>query len=182
MGFGSILKTAFPFISAAAGLGGPLGTMAANAVGQALGVEKVDPSPDGITAAITAAQSKDPDALLKLQDAENQFKLQMQKLGLDDAEKMAQMDVDDRANARARQIAVKDRTPAILAFTTTAGFFALLALLAYHAVPVQSEKLLDVMLGSLGTAWIGVMNYFFGSSSGSAAKTQIMAQQAQTTK
>lgn len=64
--FKSVFKNLFPFISAAASIGGPLGTLAANAVGGALGVN-VDPTQDGIDQAITDAQIKDPEALAKLQ-------------------------------------------------------------------------------------------------------------------
>ncbi len=178
MGFKNILKCAFPFLAAGASLGGPLGAMAANAVGQALGIDKVPPTPDGISDAIAAAQSKDPDALVKLKAAEQDFELQMKKLGFDTVEKLEQLDVEDRANARAREIAVKDRLPAILALLVTGGFFSLLGVLSFRAVPSDSATILNVMVGSLGTAWVGVINYYFGSSSGSAAKTQILADQA----
>jgi hypothetical protein len=174
MGFQAIFKTAFPFISAAAGLGGPLGTMAANAVGKAIGVDNV--STDQIPDAIATATSKDPDAMLKLKQAEQDFQLQMQKLGFENAEKLAELDASDRANARAREISVRDKTPAVLAYAVTAGFFSLLWLLAFHSVPVESERILDVMVGSLGTAWIGVVTYYFGSSAGSAEKTRLLAQ------
>jgi hypothetical protein len=38
----------------------------------------------------------------------------------------------------------------------------------------SSEPLL-VMLGSLGTAWIACVNYWFGSTSGSKTKTELLA-------
>lgn len=80
----------------------------------------------------------------------------------------------DRINARSRQIIVKDRIPAILAISVTGGFFSLLWLLAFHQVPPASEKILDVMIGSLATAWTGIVTYYFGSSAGSDRKTEML--------
>lgn len=174
MGFQAIFKTAFPFISAAASLGGPLGTMAANAVGKAIGIDNV--SPDKVDDAIAEATTKDPEAMLKLKQAEADFQLRMQELGFKQATDLLNIDAADRANARAREMAVRDRTPMILAFAITIGFFSLLGMLAFHSVPQQSEKILDIMVGSLGTAWIGIVTYYFGSSAGSQEKTRIMAE------
>ena len=182
MGFKSILKTMFPFISVAASLGGPLGTMAAKTVGTALGINIPDTSEDGITKAITDAQIKDPNALIKIQQAEHDFQLQMEKLGLDSIEKLEKIASDDRVNARAREIAVKDKIPAIMAITVTAGFFGLLALMVFRNIPMDSQVIINVMVGSLGTAWVGIVNYYFGSSSGSVQKTAIMADQAKNNK
>ena len=58
----------FPYIATAAEVGGPIGVMAANAVGNALGVSNV--KPDDLEKTIQNAQVKDPEALLKLQQAE----------------------------------------------------------------------------------------------------------------
>ena len=71
---------------------------------------------------------------------------------------------------------VKDWTPSVLGYIVTVGFFGLLAYLATHDVPNTSERILDVMIGSLGTAWIGIINYYYGSSSGSSRKTELLAQ------
>jgi hypothetical protein len=164
----------FPFISAAAGMGGPLGLLAANAVGTALGVDK---PPADIEAAITAAQTKDPEAILKLRQAEQQFQLQMERLGFESVEQLEQIAAADRASARAREMSVRDKIPAVLAIAVTGGFFGLLALLIFHAIPVESREVLSVMTGALGTAWVSIVSYYFGSSSGSAAKTQLLAEQ-----
>lgn len=179
MSFKSVLKSAFPFITTAAQLGGPLAVMAANAVGGAIGIDKVDPSPGGIEAAITQAQIKDPDALLKLEEAERGFQVQMQKLGFENVEKLAAIDAEDRASARAREIALKDRLPAILSIGVTLGFFTLLALLAFRTIPDTSREIVVAMTGTLGTAWIGIVNYYFGSSAGSARKSDTISNIAQ---
>jgi hypothetical protein len=182
MGFDAVLKKAFPFISAAASLGGPLGTMAANAVGSAIGVDKVEASADGIASAVTSAQTKDPEALLKLQQVEADFKVQMAKLGFEDAEKLAEMEFSDREGARQREISVRDNTPKILAFVVvalTAGAEGYLLLHGMVNIDPSWAVVLGRILGTLDSALITVLAYYFGSSSGSAAKTDIMAKQQQ---
>ncbi len=179
---GTIGKDVFPFIATAASGNIPgLVAMAAQKVASVIGVDKIEPTADAIDAAIVQAQTTNPDILLKLKEADHEFEIKMAELGFDSVEKMAEIDAGDRANARAREVAVKDVTPKFLAFAVTFGFFGLLWLLAFRAVPESSKSILDVMVGSLGTAWIGIINYYFGSSSGSAAKTEILATQAAAT-
>jgi hypothetical protein len=63
-----------------------------------------------------------------------------------------------------------DKVAAILAYALTAGFFILLFMFIFFQVPAGSKDVLQIMLGILGTAWIAVITYYFGSSSGSKAK------------
>lgn len=81
-------------------------------------------------------------------------------------------EVDDRKSAREMQSTTRSRMPAILALLVTVGFFGILyALMMGYAKP--SNELM-IMLGSLGTAWSGIIAYYFGSSAGSQAKTDAL--------
>jgi hypothetical protein len=162
MSFGStakqVLATVAPLLGTA--LGGPFGGLAGSMLAKALGT--TDPAAQ--EAAIT---STDPDILLKLKEADTAFQTQMKALQISEAK----LSFDDTANARAREIAVKDKLPAILAISVTLGFFSVLLIMLFRGVPATGSEAFLVMLGSLGTAWAGVMGYYFGSSSGSASKT-----------
>ena len=55
----------------------------------------------------------------------------------------------------------------LLAIGITLGFFGLLTYMLKFDVPAANKDILNIMLGSLGTAWISIVGYFFGSSAGS---------------
>lgn len=146
-------------------LGGPFGGMAGAAIAKALGGKSVDDP-----AVESAILSGDNEALLKIKQANNDFLIQMEKLGID-RDKLV---YDDIANARAREVAVKDRTPTVLAYAVTLGFFVTLLILIFHGKPAQGGDALLVLLGSLGTAWAAIMAYYYGSSKSSDTKTQAL--------
>lgn len=64
--------------------------------------------------------------------------------------------------------------PTFLVITTTFGFFALMAMLVFHEPPAESRVILQVLIGSVSSSWGALIGYYFGSSSGSAKKTDIM--------
>jgi hypothetical protein len=43
-----------------------------------------------------------------------------------------------------------------------------------NGMPKTGTEALLMMLGALGTAWTGVINFYYGSSAGSKAKTDAM--------
>jgi hypothetical protein len=166
-----LVKSIAPTIGTA--LGGPLGGIAGLALTKALGVS--DEAAKDETALAAAVQGASPDQLLALKKADQDFAVQMQKLGFENIEALEAIAAGDRANAREREIKTRDWTPKALAIAITVGFFGLLGFLMKYAPPTGNERILDIMLGSLGSAWIGVVTYYFGSSAGSARKTEIMA-------
>jgi len=69
--------------------------------------------------------------------------------------------------------------PVFLVLTTTIGFFALIGKICLYEIPAGSKEIAFAMIGSISTAWTGVVGYYFGSSAGSARKTEMLGSAAQ---
>lgn len=108
------------------------------------------------------------------------YETRMKELEAQASMKLEELATSDRASARQRELALAaagsaDYTPKILAYSVTFGFFAVLFYMMAFPVPAGVERVVDVLLGSLGMAWISIVTYYFGSSSGSAAKSKILS-------
>ncbi len=162
-----LVRTVAPSIASA--VGGPLAGMATKAISEAL-LGKPDGTEQELLQAVDRAT---PDQLLALKKAEQDFAVQMRELDID----LERIAVADRDSARSREVKTKDWTPKALAGLITVGYFGALFYMLRNGLPQHggSEAML-VMLGTLGTAWGGVVAYYFGSSAGSRAKDEIMRQ------
>lgn len=156
----SWLEQVAPTIATA--LGGPLAGLAVTAISKAIGI-----SEDDVEKTMNAGKMS-ADQITQLKLAELEFQKQANELGLN-FEKLA---VDDRASARNMQVATKSWIPGVLALGITIGFFGILLYMMTGNVTPSNELL--VMLGSLGTAWTGVVGYYFGSSSSSQHKDELL--------
>lgn len=163
----SVLAAVAPLIGTA--LGGPFGGLAGSLLSKALGTS----DPKAMEAAIT---STDPDILLKLKQADSEFQEHMKQLGIDQ-DKLA---FDDTANARNLEIQSKSWTPSILSYgvlgASTSAFLAIV--LGWVRMP--SDPTTAAIYGSVLTFLVteskAVLGYWFGSSSGSQAKDDTIAQ------
>lgn len=72
----------------------------------------------------------------------------------------------------------KDRTPSRLAWAVTCGFLTALYLLFIVDLPTTSHDILLILITTLANQWGAIMNYYFGSSTGSAKKTDAIVAQA----
>lgn len=162
-----LLINAAPWLANA--VGGPLAGMAVKAIGNALG--QPDATPDAVVQALATAT---PNQILQLKQAEADFELKMRELGINSIQKLEEIAAGDRDSARKREIEVKDSTPRVLSYIVTGGFFSLLLLMMFKQPPDGSGPVLNIMLGSLGTAWIQCISYYFGTTASSQRKTDLL--------
>ena len=148
----------------ATALGGPLAGMAVSAVSKAIGC-----TPEEVQNVISSGKL-DATQVAAIQQAELELKKQAQAMNLD-FEKLAN---DDRKSARDMQTITRSFIPPLLAIGVTLGFFGILFGLMYGQI--QHAPQIDIMLGSLGTAWTGIIAFYFGSSASSQNKDQLLHQ------
>lgn len=169
----SWLKGIAPTVATA--LGGPLAGLAVEAVGSAFGW--TDATKEKVEAALSSGQLSG-DQLLALRTAEMDLQAKEKDLGV----KFAEIETQDRSNARQMQISNKSFMPALLSTIVTVGYFAVLIGMMTKAFSVQDSQALLIMLGSLGTAWGMVMAFWFGTTRQSEDKTLLLAKAEQSKK
>jgi len=162
--FGPLLGSVAPTIATA--LGGPVAGMAVKALSGALFGHE-DGTDEDIQAAL-ANPTGDQLAALKKIDAD--FKVQMKSLDID----LERIAAGDRDSARTMAIATHDWIPRVLAVGVTLGFFGIIAYILTFGLPASGGEALLLLIGTLGSAWTGVMAFYFGSSAGSKAKTDAL--------
>lgn len=161
----SIVGKAAPILGTL--LGGPAGGAVGGLIASALGTGN---DPAEVSAALA-----NPDAAIKLREIESRRQVELQSLAVEMAKAELAASTADRASARDREAKTGDTfTPRSLALLVTLGFFGVLGYLLAAGKPTQGGDALLVMLGSLGAAWTAIVAYYFGSSAGSAAKTEIL--------
>ena len=138
-------------------LGGPLGGMAAEAAGKALGLS--DTTTDNIKKVLSSGNLS-ADQIASLQAADLALKTKMAELGIE-AEKLAQ---EDRSSAREMQVRVGSWVPAILTIITTVGYFGILIGLMTGDLKLWDNPAMTLLLGALTTAWGSIIAYYFGAS------------------
>jgi hypothetical protein len=144
-------------------LGGPLAGLAVSALSKLFGV-----APDQVQSMINDNKLS-ADQIAAVQQEEIKFKEQTQALGLN----FEQLAVEDRKSARDMQTTTQSFIPPLLSILVTIGFFGILAYLMVTPADTTNTPLM-IMLGSLGTAWTGIIAFYFGSSAGSQKKDQML--------
>jgi hypothetical protein len=156
------LKQIAPTIATA--MGGPLAGMAVSAISKAIGVD-----PDKVGDLISNNKLS-AEQIAQVKIAEIELQKQAQELGLN----FEKLEVEDRKSAREMQATTRSIVPPALAAIITIGFFSILIMMMIGKVDGNNPTIL-MMLGSLSTAWTGIVAYYFGSSAGSQAQTDLLS-------
>src|SRR6185312_4016929 len=111
--------------STALSFGGPVGAIAGKAISAALGATVDVSNPQDLAAAVAGAT---PEQVAAIQQAEQQFQVQMKQLDIQSVDDLVKMHNEDLASARDREVQLaragnRDRTPKVLAYLITVGFF-----------------------------------------------------------
>ena len=159
------LRSIVPILGNA--LGGPLGGAAASFIADKLGIE--GKTIEAVSEVLNSGKMT-PDQISALKLAEIDFNkfLESNKI------KIEEIQAADRASARDMQKATNAKTPAILTYVITLGFFGVLGAMFYWPAVKESAPLM-IMLGSLGTAWTGACAFWFGTTHGSQQKSAMLA-------
>lgn len=166
-GFSDVLKAIAPTIATV--LGGPLAGMAVSVIGDVMGVS--DPTQEKIAEMFNSGKMTG-DQIAQLRMAEQQLVAKLKELDID----LERIHAGDRDSARKMQAATQSRVPGALAIAVTLGFFGILFGMMTGELRASGDtEALLIMLGALGAAFGAVINFYYGSSSGSQQKTALLA-------
>lgn len=106
-----------------------------------------------------------PDKLVELKKVENDFKLKLEQIGLDQ-KKLEQL---DRDSARKREIEMakagtRDYILPILAIIITIGVFCLVGSLYFFPIEEKTRSIFELIIGNILGYFGVVISYYFGSS------------------
>lgn len=151
----------------AAGLGGPMAGTATKFLAEQFLGDK-DASEKELEEAISGAT---PEELARLREIDNQFAVEMAQLDVD----VFKLEVDDRKSAR--DLAKVNMLPQVILSTLfIGGYFGTLYMLFSGEIQLADNMrdLANILLGVLTANIPSIMQFWFGSSSGSKEKTARM--------
>lgn len=163
MDWKAIVGTVAPGIATA--LGGPLAGLAVGALSKAL-LGTDDGTEEDVAIAMLQAN---PEALARVKEAEFEFKAEMKKLDID----LERIHGADRDSARdmAKSTSLN---PQMILGTVFIGGFVFISYGIFSGTMVINpdlQPIMNVVLGIMAGAVTQILNFFFGSSSGSKEKT-----------
>jgi len=145
-------------------LGGPFGGIAGKFIADKLGVAEQE-----LPAAVENAT---PETMIQIKKMESDFEIQMKELGITEQ----QLHGKDRSSARDLAKVTSIKPQLILSVVYTAAYAIVLwaFITGKINVPESAQQQFGIVLGVLTAAQTQILNFWFGSSSGSQQKNEII--------
>lgn len=160
-------------------LGGPLAGTAVSALESAFGLNP-GAGPDAIMA-VAQSGAMTPEIIAAVRAADQrhaevigQQGIDLAKLNADHDTAFAQMEVSDRADARAMQVKQHSPWPGILTAMTTV-ILASAIVARFAGVEISQDPTIANLIGSLTTGWMACVMYWVGSTRQSANNQNALA-------
>lgn len=156
----TIAKAGAPILASA--IGGPAGGLVASLIANIFG-----------------GDTKDLDSLSKKIESDPEAGIKLSALQYQHEEIIFNLQNQDMSNARNRQIVLtkaigrSDWIVSILAVLVTVGFFGCLICVFTLRLDTSDHDVLNVLCGVLGTGWVQIISYYFGSSHGVQNQSKI---------
>lgn len=175
----NVVKTLAPTIATV--LGGPLAGGAVTALEGVFGItSQPNASTDDRQATLAAAISgATPQQLADMRKADQDYAVAMATAGFKDTETLASLAVEDRSSARSMQVSTRSLMPPILGGAIiVASIGAAAAILAGKVSYLNTTEatMVGTVIGYLFSEAKAVLSFYFGSSSSSDRKTELLAQ------
>ena len=154
----------------ASAIAGPFGGLAYEAISKAMGVSQDDAK------RMLESGKMSSDQIALVQQAEIELKAKAMELGLN----FEQLAVNDRKSARDMQISTQSFVPPLLSVLVVVAWATIQYFLLTHVIDPSMRELIARVLGTLDGALMLVLSFYFGSSSGSQAKDQLLHQSSPT--
>jgi hypothetical protein len=128
-----------------------------------------------------ALSNATPEQIAALKTEANRHEEALIKLSMESDRLEFQAEHEEKQSARKRETDIvkatgkKDWNLYALAWTIVVGFFGMVYTMMTKTIPPQIIGPVNLLFGFLGSAFTGVVGYFFGSSKSSSDKTSLMA-------
>jgi len=159
-----IIKVVAPTLGA--GLGGPLGGLAGKIIADVVTGGK----PSDLDEAIL---TQSPETLLALKRAELEFQTRLEELGIE----REKIEVQDRTSAR-EMAKVNMKPQMVLSTVFIGGYFGIFLSMLVGTIELGQDEMVmvNVLMGVLTAGIPAILAFWFGSTAGSAVKSQLLFQ------
>lgn len=166
MDWKEVIRTVAPTVASA--LGGPLVGAAVAALGGILGVD--DATTEKVAEVIRNGHLTG-EQIGQIKALELQYQNEEKERGF----RYAELEYKDRDSARQREVQTGDSTNRVLAYTVVGSFIAVVGATILGYAKIESV-LAGTLIGYLSAKAEQVLAYYFGSTAGSARKTELLSQ------